>query len=349
MRPRGAPTEAPLTVRRAPADNSIDGLVAAGPIRPEAPLTSVARPGRTRAGRVAVSDPETNQPRFPDRPVRHFGGWRPLWEALQDLATPFRWPVRLTDAIGWRSPVSLSLHVVTAPPGTLTRTVRLAFAADFHAGPTTSTQSLVEAASLLAAVEPDVLLYGGDFVSPTARHLPDLTAILRDSSAPGGSYAVLGNHDHYAGGRRVARDLETVGVRVLLNESVDLPRALGALSIVGLDDHMTGYPDADAAFAAAGAARVLLIHQPSGLLDAGDHPYSLALAGHTHGGQIATRAGWRPVLPHGPLSRVHPAGEYGLGDGRHLIVSRGVGCTTLPIRINAPPEVHLIEMRPAQP
>jgi len=50
------------------------------------------------------------------------------------------------------------------------------------------------------------------------------------------------------------------------------------------------------------------------------------------------------VLPWGNLSRVFPGGYYDLGHERALLVSRGVGCTTLPVRINAPPEVHLIEL-----
>ncbi len=102
-----------------------------------------------------------------------------------------------------------------------------------------------------------------------------------------------------------------------------------------------GAPDAGAAFAAAAPVRIVLMHAPSGLLDVGAHPFAVALCGHTHGGQIALPNGWPVLTACGPLSRRYTAGRYALDEGRTLLVSRGVGYTALPIRLNAPPSITL--------
>ena len=68
---------------------------------------------------------------------------------------------------------------------------------------------------------------------------------------------------------------------------------------------------------------------------------ALTLSGHTHGGQI-TLAGFAPIVP----SRYGRRYRYGhiVEDGRHLIVSGGLGCSGLPMRIGVPPEIVLVEL-----
>ena len=86
------------------------------------------------------------------------------------------------------------------------------------------------------------------------------------------------------------------------------------------------------------------MHSPEGLLALGDRDFDLALCGHTHGGQVAFPSG-RPVLiPGGELNRRYPSGLFQLSEngGRTLLVSRGVGCSTLPVRLFAQAEVHLV-------
>jgi predicted MPP superfamily phosphohydrolase len=197
------------------------------------------------------------------------------------------------------------------------------------------------AAERLAALQPDILLLGGDFVSidpgPTAR----VAQIFSRVRAPLGRFAVLGNHDHWAGADAVARHVEQAGFQILTNRSVALPAPFGEVSVCGLDDHMSGAPDADAAFAGARPVRIVLMHAPSGLLDIGAHCFDVAFCGHTHGGQIALPNGRPVMVASGALSGRYNAGRYNLPGDRTLFVSRGVGCGTLPIRWNAPSSVFL--------
>jgi predicted MPP superfamily phosphohydrolase len=89
------------------------------------------------------------------------------------------------------------------------------------------------------------------------------------------------------------------------------------------------------------------MHGPDGLLALGDRRFELAFCGHTHGGQVALPGGTPILIPGGALNRTYSNGLFdvrGAGAGGKLLVSRGVGCSTLPVRLFAPPEVHLCEI-----
>jgi predicted MPP superfamily phosphohydrolase len=224
--------------------------------------------------------------------------------------------------------------------------LRIAFASDFHAGPITPPLLIDRAVDRLIEARADLVLLGGDFVSLRAADAASLVARLAIVPAPLGRYAVLGNHDHDSNGPAMAAMLEAAGVTVLTNRSVRLPAPFAGISLCGLDDHTLGAPDAAAAFAEAAPVRIVLMHAPSGLLDVGAHPFAVALCGHTHGGQLALPNGWPVLTACGPLSRRYTAGRYALDGGRTLFVSRGVGYTALPIRLNAPPSIMLCTIAP---
>jgi predicted MPP superfamily phosphohydrolase len=223
----------------------------------------------------------------------------------------------------------------------------LAFAADFHAGPTTDPTVLREACAALRAAAPDVLLLGGDFVTFAPSEVDWLAHELGSIPAPLGRFAVLGNHDWWADGPYITRTLEAAKVRVLTNRSVQLGPPFQHVWICGLDDHRYGRPDAVGALTGAEGVRIVLMHAPSGLLDLGEERFDLALCGHTHGGQLALPGGVPIVLPHGRLSRRYARGRFDLAEGRTLVVSVGVGCVVLPLRLFADPEIVVCNLTAA--
>jgi uncharacterized protein len=79
------------------------------------------------------------------------------------------------------------------------------------------------------------------------------------------------------------------------------------------------------------------------MLHVGDAPFELALCGHTHGGHIALPGGV-PILVPGPASRRYAHGRHAVGGARTLIVSRGVGSTEVALRLNADPDVLVVEL-----
>ena len=250
------------------------------------------------------------------------------------------WPARLSRFLGFRSSLRIVRHdfvIAELPEGTPQLTV--AFASDLHAGHTTDPDLLRRACAAMAAVRPDLLLLGGDFVSLDARQIDWLAPLLGAIDAPLGRFAVLGNHDRWNDGEHVRDALQACGIEVLINESRRLPAPFQDVWICGLDDYLTGEVDVAGAFSKVEGTRVVLMHAPDSLEDLAGERFALALCGHTHGGQLALRDGAAVLSAPGPLSRVYNRGLFRLDHGGVLLVSVGVGCSTLPLRLNSDPEV----------
>jgi predicted MPP superfamily phosphohydrolase len=253
------------------------------------------------------------------------------------------WPARIARAVGFQRGVRTLHHGVALaswPPNA--PRLRLAFASDFHAGPTTHPRLLDDARDALANAKPDVLLLGGDYVFLDAREIEALAERFASVPAPHGRYAVMGNHDLWADDRRIARAFERSGVRVLVNEEVRLAAPFDHVVVSGLDEPWVGKPDPSRAIVAEPpVTRVLLMHAPSGLLAIGERPFDVAFCGHTHGGHIALPGGV-PIVATGPLSRRYSHGRFRVARRASfatLFVSRGIGGSEVPVRLFAEPDV----------
>jgi hypothetical protein len=264
---------------------------------------------------------------------------------LDRVFAPLRWAARAADALGAQTarPVEVQESLLPVERERGRPPLRIAFASDFHAGPTTNPRVLEVACATLASLKPDLLLLGGDFVTGRASYINELAPLLGQIPAPLGRFAVWGNHDLRAHRNTIQHALEHAGVRLLRNEVVTLPPPHDDIALVGMDDPIRGkpeLPDCD------DALRIVLMHAPDGLLSIGDNHFDLALCGHTHGGQITVGPQLRPYLPAGKLSRQYASGLYRSGSRgeRAMIVSNGVGCSTIPIRVGARSQVHLITL-----
>jgi uncharacterized protein len=265
---------------------------------------------------------------------------------LDTVFRPRGWAAALAYRTGLQGHFETSTLVVDAGrrarhPGA--QPLRIAFASDFHAGATTHPALLSTACGALASLEPDVLLLGGDFVSVRAAYIDRLAPRFAEIPAPFGKFAVMGNHDLRANRAQVVRALERAGIQLLTNAHQTLRPPFHDVTICGLDDPTRGNPRADLALDGAPGTRIVLMHSPDGILSIGDRAFDLALCGHTHGGQIAAPWGQPLVVPSGRFSRQYCSGRFELEGTRPrmLLVSRGVGCSTIPVRLFAPPQVHL--------
>ena len=228
------------------------------------------------------------------------------------------------------------------------RPLRAVLISDIHvAGPDMPPARLERIVGQVNALRPDLVLIAGDFVSDkrvatrnySAAEMAAPLARLRPRL---GTYAVLGNHDHWRNAAEVRAALEVNGVTVLDNEAA----AVGPLSLGGLDDDFTGHDDAPRTVAAMrrlAGAKVLLSHSPDPFATlSGD--VGLMLAGHTHCGQIRL-----PLV--GALSYESRYEErFGCGRiterDRTLIVSAGLGTSVLPLRLLARPDLWLVTIGP---
>lgn len=208
----------------------------------------------------------------------------------------------------------------------------------------------------IVAEEPDVVLLGGDLVygggdtDDDVATLVEVIEPLTDAGIP--AYAVLGNHDYSAGAvDGLVAALGAVGVTVLRNEAVALPSPSAApdpLYLVGIDALRPGEADVDAALADLpdDAARLVLMHNPLVFPRLPARSAPLAMAGHTHCGQIALpytgRWSWLDVTSEEKIVADAWAEEgYGAA-GNRLFVTCGIGFSAVPVRLFAPPQVVII-------
>lgn len=251
------------------------------------------------------------------------------------------WPARLVRAVGLQRRVRVIHHRVAVAGWPSDRPpLRIAFASDLHAGPTTHPSLFDEAFAHLAAARPDVVLLGGDYVFLHAHYIEEVAKRVRGLHAPLGMYGVMGNHDLWADDSAIAEALHAAGARILVNERAELAPGI---ALVGLDDPWTGIKPARPLFEPADRVRIVLVHAPEVMLHLGDETFDLAVCGHTHGGHVAL-PGAVPIVVPGPLSRRYAHGRHDVGGGRTLLVSRGIGSSEVALRTFADPDVLVIDV-----
>ncbi len=280
---------------------------------------------------------------------RHNTRLQRLLLAVCDTVLAGGFAARWSYAWGLHGRFGVTVHEIRLAPGKpLARPLTVAFASDLHAGVTTHPKMFSLLAEELSVRRPDVVLLGGDYVSTRAQHIDPLAQALAQCKPPQGMYGVLGNHDLWTDDAHIVRTLGAAGVTMLINRNCALPAPFESVSICGIDDPWTGGPDAERTFDGAGPIRIFLTHSPDGLLVPNKQQFDVGFAGHTHGGQIALGDGTPILSAGGPLSRAYSRGRFEIPGSGPLIVSRGVGCSNLPIRINAHPELVFCTLYPAE-
>lgn len=251
------------------------------------------------------------------------------------------------------------------------QTLSIAVVSDVHADtrfmPMTRLREVVARTN---ALEPDLIYLGGDLRTQnnavmTPLGLPDVVEALSALQAPLGVFATLGNHDWWddpatqsgeAPEPETAPLLRQAGFRLLSNAAVELDHPSHAW-VAGLESQQAferpkrqhlGADDLEATLrhVPADGLSVLLAHEPDIFPKLAARsvpgPIDLVLSGHTHGGQIRL-FGRRPVVP----SNYGPRYAYGYTReaGRDLIVSGGLGCSAIPLRLGVLPEIVLVTLR----
>lgn len=226
------------------------------------------------------------------------------------------------------------------------RRLRLVQLTDIHAGIYMRREEIRRYAEAVNRLEPDLLVLTGDFITNSMRFLPGCLAEMARVRAPLGIFAALGNHEHMYGRlEEIEAVFHASGILLLTNAHRLVSTPEGPVAIVGLDDLQWGDPDLDLALRGLDPTipRLLLSHRPEIFPIAAKRGIALTLAGHWHGGQVTLR------LPGATVSLAHlrtpyPEGLYRIG-ASHLYVSRGIGTTATPVRLNAPPEVTVFHLR----
>ncbi|MEU4427536.1 metallophosphoesterase [Actinoplanes sp. NPDC024001] len=232
---------------------------------------------------------------------------------------------------------------VQIPVAKLPRTLdglRLAVVSDIHLGPIARTAHSQRIVEVINSVDADIVAVVGDLVDDTVEELGAAAAPLRGIRSRQGTYFVTGDHEYYSGYESWIDEVRDLGMRPLRNERV----ALGALDLAGVNDTTGGMygdaPDFPKTFADRDPARpvVLMAHQPVQAVEAARYGVDLQVSGHTHGGQM---------FPFDAVVRLQQPllSGYGTVDGVPVYVTNGAGFWGPPVRVGAPPQVTLIELR----
>ncbi|MDW8326890.1 MAG: metallophosphoesterase [Anaerolineales bacterium] len=271
---------------------------------------------------------------------RHRHQWKFLRRLGESVIERYDWRYRLV-------PEQLTVERVTIRLPHLPRAFHgftLVQLSDFHYGPLVEPASLSIAFDVARALRPDLFVVTGDFVSRLTRAEGEwLQRELSRLSATEGAFAVLGNHDWWEDGDRVAEAVEAAGVRVLRNEHVVLQRDGAALYLAGVDDVRAGADDLPCALHGIPpeACVLLLAHEPYFAETAArTGRVALQLSGHSHGGQVRVPI-LEPLILWGLGHHKYPRGLNRVSE-MLVYTNRGLGVVGLPLRYNCPPEVtHL--------
>lgn len=213
--------------------------------------------------------------------------------------------------------------------------------------------------ALLEAEHPDLILLTGDLVDSRRTDLEIAIAFGTRAVQIAPTYYVPGNHE----ARLSHQDLETLrqglesgGVIVLENRSEPLERDGAYITLAGVYDpnFYTDYLMNDSALVMDSLLSgqdleqqdytVLLSHRPELLDTYAAHPVDLVFAGHAHGGQIRLPGIGGLAAPDQGLFPKYDAGLY-TQEGTQMVVSRGLGNSIFPLRVNNRPELVLVELK----
>ncbi len=225
------------------------------------------------------------------------------------------------------------------------RPLRVVQLSDLHAGIYMTREDLRRYAERADNLRPDLFVLTGDYVTNSLVFLPGCLEEMARVRARCGTFATLGNHEHWvAGVARLQEIFDRHGIPLLQNEHRVIATANGPFAVAGIDDLRSGSPDLTAALRGLEERlpTILLSHRPEIFPRAAAAGVELTLSGHYHGGQV------KLSLPGLDLSLAHlrtpyPEGLFRIGRS-HLYVSRGIGTTFTPVRLNAPPEITLFEL-----
>jgi predicted MPP superfamily phosphohydrolase len=237
---------------------------------------------------------------------------------------------------------SHEVRTLALPFGLPLRVVQLT---DHHTGLYMTRDDLRRYADAAIALEPDLFVLTGDYVSNSIAFLPGCLEEMARVKTRYGTFATLGNHDHWAGNLyQLKTHFRQQGLPLLHNAHRVIRTEKGPFAVAGIDDMRVGNHDLDAALRGLDPAipTILLSHRPEIFPEAASQRIALTLSGHYHGGQI------KLSLPGGDMSLAHlrtpyPEGLYRIDDS-HLYVSRGIGTTFTPVRLNARPEITVINL-----
>ena len=219
--------------------------------------------------------------------------------------------------------------------------LRIGMITDVHHSAVVPADDVTHAVTVLKEARPDIVVLGGDYISFFDRgYIGPVAELLAPlAHATHGSFAVLGNHDDE---REVPAALVARGFTVLKDQRTALMVNNERLDIAGIRFWTRTPGEVANVLKGTGGTTILLAHDPRRHAEAAALDVQLVLSGHTHGGQVIV-----PAVGAIAGRKFPVLAGYATRENTSLFVSRGVGTVYVPIRINCPPDVAVLTLRPS--
>lgn len=209
---------------------------------------------------------------------------------------------------------------------------------------------------MLSDAEPDIIVITGDIIDSYHTDVEVSLQFIEKAVEIAPCYYVTGNHEARLS-KEVYLDfeekLESYGVEVLHDEVVSIERDDACISLGGIDDSAFASKHRDTYYSnlsnhikelfAEDDFQILLSHRPEKFLEYVESSVDLVFSGHAHGGQFRLPFVGGLVAPNQGLFPEYDAGLFSVA-GTNMVVSRGIGNSIIPMRINNRPEVVVVEL-----
>ena len=203
--------------------------------------------------------------------------------------------------------------------------------------------------------EPDIIVLTGDLIDSNHTNLEVALSFAQQAVKIAPCYFVTGNHEAWVGSQyeELKTSLENAGVTVLQDEAIELNYGDECIQLIGLND--PDFSERDSFLSESiletklsqvnisNGFTILLSHRPEHFNVYQNKNIDLVLSGHAHGGQFRLPFLGGVIAPNQGLFPKYDAGTY-TENGTTMIVSRGIGNSIIPFRVNNRPEIVLVEL-----
>ena len=201
-------------------------------------------------------------------------------------------------------------------------------------------------------IKPDIIVITGDIIDRRTYNLEVALDFIRGVKEVAPIYYVSGNHEGASGKYYdICYELSKLGVNVIDNGILDIEKENANIKIIGIKDPVLLKSDnvgenADTLNESKSfdEFKILLSHRPELLNWYAVYNIDLVFSGHAHGGQINIPFLGPLFAPQQGFFPEYVSGSY-VFDNTTMIVSRGLGNSLLPFRINNRPEIVSVTLK----
>ena len=209
----------------------------------------------------------------------------------------------------------------------------------------------------VAACNPDIIAITGDFIDCRTSNVEIAMEFITGAVEIADVYYVPGNHERWVQKeyKKLCQQMSEAGVHLVANQAETISYGTGKFVCMGIEDpdfyNVIG-SEAEKETARSNIEKLqyteadfslLLSHRPE-LFDVYvEEEVELVLTGHAHGGQFRLPVIGGLVSPNQGLFPKYDSGIF-VEDDTHMIVSRGIGNSIIPLRINNPPEIVVVKL-----